>query len=74
MAPARKPKAREILAANVRRERGRLGWSQEELGSKAGITQTYVSQIESSRRAVSIDVLERLSWALRVSTADLLNR
>lgn len=73
MSAARKPKAREILARNVRLYRAQRSWSQKELASRAGISQTYVSQIESAMRAVSLDVAERIAWALNISLAELVS-
>lgn len=66
--------SRQVLAANVRRERTRAQWSQEELGSRARISQTYVSQLESAGRAVSIDVLDQLAEAFGTDAAYLLKR
>jgi transcriptional regulator with XRE-family HTH domain len=63
---------REILARNVRRRRRALGLSQEELAHRAGIDRTYVSHIERSIHAVTIDVLDQLGLALDVAPGDLL--
>jgi transcriptional regulator with XRE-family HTH domain len=48
------------------------GLSQEELADAAGIDRTYVSALERCRYSASIDVLERLAGALRVTPASLL--
>lgn len=74
MGKARRLSARQLLAANLRKERVRLNLSQEGLAGAAGVSQTYVSQIESSQRAVSIDVIEALAEALEIEIADLLRR
>ncbi|MBV9561819.1 MAG: helix-turn-helix transcriptional regulator [Bradyrhizobium sp.] len=65
---------REILALNLRRLRHEKALSQEELAHRAGIDRTYISAIERSLYAVSIDVLDKLSRALDVEAADLLKR
>jgi transcriptional regulator with XRE-family HTH domain len=72
MAPSRRSTARSILAKNVRLERLQRGWSQEDLASRAGISQTYTSQLESSARAVTVDTLEKLARALGVEVFELL--
>lgn len=72
MGKARRASARQILAINIRQGRARSGWSQEELASRAAISQTYVSQMESGQRAVSIDVLDHLADAFGVEVAQLL--
>ena len=64
---------RKRLAAQVRRRRQALGWSQEYLAERAGTSQVYVSNIESAARAVSIDIVERLGMALSVSPELLLS-
>lgn len=74
MGKTRRSSARQLLAANLRQERTRLAWSQEELAAEAGISQTYVSQMESGQRRVSIDILDRLALALGIELAELLRR
>lgn len=63
---------RRVLALNVRKRRRTLGLTQEELAFRAEIDRTYVSAIERSVYAVTIDVLEKLSEALNVEPGDLL--
>jgi transcriptional regulator with XRE-family HTH domain len=63
---------RDILARNVRKMRRRLGLSQEELAFRAGIDRTYVSMIERSVNAATVDVLEALAKALDASPSELL--
>lgn len=74
MVRPRRLTSRQVLAANVRQERARVQWSQEELGSRARISQTYVSQVESGQRAVSIDVLDQLADAFSLDPSQLLRR
>lgn len=68
----RTPKLRTTLAQCVRRERNERGWSQEQLAIQAGTTQSYISQIESASRAVSIDVVEDLARAFGINPLLLL--
>lgn len=63
---------RQIFADNLRRARVAAGLSQEELADAAGIDRTYVSALERCRYAASLDVMERLATALRVTPASLL--
>jgi transcriptional regulator with XRE-family HTH domain len=63
---------REILAANLRRQRATAGLSQEELAHRAQIDRTYVSALERCVYAASIDVVDRLAKELGVTAADLL--
>jgi transcriptional regulator with XRE-family HTH domain len=63
---------RAIFAANLRRARQAAGVSQEELANLAGVDRTYVSSLERSVYAASVDVIERISEALNVEPSDLL--
>lgn len=63
---------RQVFADNLRRARLAAGLSQEELADAAEIDRTYVSALERSRYAASLDVMERLATALRVTPASLL--
>jgi transcriptional regulator with XRE-family HTH domain len=46
--------------------------SQEELANLAGVDRTYVSSLERSVYAASVDVIERIADALEVEPSDLL--
>lgn len=72
MPTSRRRSTRLILAKNLRVERTNRGWSQEELADRAGISQTYTSQVESGQRSVSIDILEGLARALGLQAHELL--
>ncbi|WP_035655167.1 helix-turn-helix transcriptional regulator [Bradyrhizobium sp. STM 3809] len=63
---------RDVLAVNLKRLRRTKGVSQEELAHRADIDRTYISLVERSRNAVSIDVLAALAAGLGVEPADLL--
>ena len=65
---------REVLALNLRRCRRLRGLSQEELAHQADIDRTYISALERSVYAASIDVVDRLAQVLNVEAADLLQR
>jgi CheY-like chemotaxis protein len=55
----------------VRKWRGRLGVSQEELAGRAGLHRTYICDIERGARNVSLESIEKLARALEISTATL---
>ena len=63
---------RLILARNVRHGRRDRGWSQEQLAERAGLSSVYISQIESSLKAASIDVIESLAQAFASPAPELL--
>jgi transcriptional regulator with XRE-family HTH domain len=65
---------REMLALNLRKLRQARGISQEELAHRAEIDRTYISALERSVYAASIDVLDRIARVLNVDASDLLKR
>jgi transcriptional regulator with XRE-family HTH domain len=67
-------KLRETLAKNVREARLARDWTQEDLAEASGLHRTYISQLETASRNPTIDVLERLSAALRVSIEALVRK
>jgi XRE family aerobic/anaerobic benzoate catabolism transcriptional regulator len=60
------------LGDRLRAERSRRGLSRRLLAEKAGISERYVTQVESGRGNVSILVLRQIARALGVSLTDLL--
>lgn len=61
-----------ILGRNVRRERKRLGKSQEELALDVGMKRSYLSDLERGTRNPSVKAIARLASALDVEPATLL--
>lgn len=60
------------LGLAVRGQRKALGWSQEELGERAGFHASYVGQIERGTKKISLLALQRLAIALKVRVSNLL--
>jgi transcriptional regulator with XRE-family HTH domain len=65
---------REVFARNLRKSRHSAKLSQEELAHRAKIDRTYVSALERSLYAPTIDVVDRLATGLGVQASDLLLR
>lgn len=63
---------REIFATNLRRIRHSKGISQDDLAYEAGISRSYVSQIEKGTFYASLRIIGRLAEALQVEPAELL--
>jgi transcriptional regulator with XRE-family HTH domain len=68
----KRPTARTTLAYNLRLLRTQRNISQEELAGLAGLHRTFVGSVERGERNVSIDNIEKLAKALKVSVVDLL--
>ena len=65
--------ARMLLARNLRLLRAREGLSQEALADLVGLHRTYVGSVERSERNVSLDNVEKLAVALKISVSELLS-
>jgi transcriptional regulator with XRE-family HTH domain len=63
--------ARQAFGRAMRQRRKALGLSQEELGDRAGLEQSYISNIEAGVRNVSIDNIARIAKSLDVEIAAL---
>jgi len=58
----------------IRESRRRLGISQEELGWRAGLHRTYITDVERGVRNISIRSIASLAAALEVSISSLFAR
>lgn len=57
----------------VRRERERLGWTQEQLAEATGLHWTYVGQIERGRRNLTLLKILQVAKGLGVKPGELLD-
>jgi transcriptional regulator with XRE-family HTH domain len=64
------PTTRLRFARNLRQLRLMRGLSQEELAARAELSQTFLSQIETGRRNVSLDSVDRLAQMLQVDVME----
>ena len=64
--------ARLIFARNLRQARRLKEVSQESLALQAGLSRTYVSEVERGVRNISIDNMGLLADALGIALSDLL--
>ena len=64
--------ARLVFAENLRRARRLRNLSQEHLAELAGLHRTYVGSVERAERNISIDNIEALAIALKMTCAELL--
>lgn len=64
--------AGQVVADQVRDRRDRRGMSQQELADKIGESQSTIARIESGKRAITVDDVFKLAWALDVAPVHLL--
>ena len=58
---------------NIKQIRKRMNMSQKELATKMEISQSYLSDIESGRKNLSIKTVKKLAGSLGLSVTDLFN-
>ena len=57
---------RDILAANIKENRRKLGMTQEELAENAGVSTHYIAMIETCKKYPKPDMLEQIAKALKI--------
>jgi transcriptional regulator with XRE-family HTH domain len=63
---------RDVFATNLRRLRNAKGLSQDDLAYEAGVSRSYLSQLEKGSFYASLKIIGRLAEALEVEPAELL--
>lgn len=62
---------RRAFGESVRQQRGKRGWTQEDLAEHADIHRSYVAALESGQRNPTLDVIVKIASGLHISVADL---
>ncbi len=60
-----------LLGREIARLRKRIGLSQEELGFRAEVHRTYISQLERGLKSPTLNMILKLSRALKASANKL---
>ena len=63
---------RDIFAANLRRLRHEKGLAQDDLAYEAGVSRSYLSQLEKGAFYASLKILDKLAKALNVEPYELI--
>lgn len=61
-----------IVGDNIRAERSRRGWSQEQLARETGFGTTQIARMERGESDTGISKHVRVAWALGISPAVLM--
>ena len=65
-------KIKEIIGRNIRRHREALGIRQGALAQQLSITPSALSQIETGKTDISVDRIEQIAGALKLSFYELM--
>ena len=63
----------EKFGQKVREERHKLGLSQEELASRAGVHRTYIGMIERAEKNITLENIEKIAKALEIPLDKMMN-
>ena len=63
---------RDVFATNLRRLRNARGLSQDDLAYEAGVSRSYLSQLEKGALYASLKIIGRLAKALDAEPAECL--
>lgn len=64
----------QVAGDNIRFIREKRGWIQEDLAIVSKLSKTYIGEIESAEKAISIVVLQKIAKALKVDAAVLITK
>lgn len=62
----------KVISKKIQKRRKEIGLTQEDLADKVGISRAYMGYIEQGRNVPSLQKLEKIAKALKVSLSDLL--
>jgi transcriptional regulator with XRE-family HTH domain len=72
--PDRAAKLQRQFGATLRAERVARHLTQQQLAFEAELSLTYIGEIERGQRMVSLDTLQRLASALKLTASELLTK
>ena len=67
----KKASLKEIFAKNLRENRRKCGFSQENLAEKSGISTQYLAMMEIARKFPTSAVLERIAASMNINVYEL---
>jgi transcriptional regulator with XRE-family HTH domain len=65
-------KLTKTICKRIKKYRSERGLTQEELAEKVGVSRVYIGYVEQGRNTPSLEILEKITKALKVSLSDVL--
>ena len=63
-----------MIGEEIKKTRIKLGYSQEDLASRAGVHRTYISLLERNKKSPTLDTLIKICKALEISASKIIAR
>ena len=63
---------KRLVGRNVRKERTKLGWTQEKLAVRAGLNSQYLSRLELGQENVKIETIQKIAKSMKLKAAQFL--
>lgn len=61
----------QLIAYNVRKYRKLAGFTQESLAEKTGLDRKFISEVENSKKNVTVGTLAKIAKALKIKVGEL---
>jgi transcriptional regulator with XRE-family HTH domain len=63
----------KIISKRIKKYRGELGLTLEDLAEKIGVSRVYVGYVEQGRNTPSLEILEKIANALKIKLSELVS-
>ena len=65
-------KLTKTICKRIKKFRNEMGFTQEDLAEKVGVSRVYIGYVEQGRNSPSLEILEKIAKSLKVRIGDLL--
>jgi transcriptional regulator with XRE-family HTH domain len=66
-------KLTKVICKRIKKHRGEIGMTQEDLAEKVGVSRVYIGYVEQGRNTPSLEILEKIAKNLKVKLRDLVD-
>ena len=63
----------KIISKRIKKLRGELELTQEDLAEKVGVSRVYIGYVEQGRNTPSLEILEKIAKSLKVKLSELVS-
>lgn len=65
-------KLTKTICKRIKKYRGDLEMTQEDLAEKVGVSRVYIGYVEQGRNTPSLEILEKIAKSLKVRLSDII--